>query len=111
MLVRAARIYCSAGVLKQSMLRANSWIIETCRYTVSLKYLAMLVLQEVALHTMQHTFSSMAQCRGMFSTADSFSTSLDAVKLNFAITNERIKRTYSIASSTNARDNCIRQPV
>ena len=53
-----------SGRLKVAMLRANSWVVQSCRDAVSLHHLAVFILEQVGHCPVQYSWPSCAEgCR------------------------------------------------
>ncbi len=91
------------------MFRSNSGIIETGRDRVGMGNLAMLVLQQIGLVTMQNTGQSGAERRGVFAGLDAETGGFNADNADRFVFKEWVEQPQCITPPTDAGHQIIRQ--
>ena len=86
----------AADIMEICMFRADTWIIETCRYGIHRGDLSIFILAEIGFHSVKNTKPSCIDCRSGLEGINSPSGCFTADQFYFRIIDEMIKRANRI---------------
>ena len=91
------------------MLWTHARVVQAGTDRVRLSHLAVLILEKVGAHAMQHTRATGRQRRRVMRRIDTLATGLYTDQTHRRIINERIKHANRIAAATNTSNHSIRE--
>src|SRR5689334_11337342 len=110
--IRNRHILDAAGIVQKRMLRANRRIIKTSGDGMSRSYLAVVVLQDVAHRSLQHSGAPAAarvEARRVLAQLVSRAAGFDADHLDGSVAEKWMKQTNRVGAAADTRDQRIRQ--
>src|SRR5690554_2890629 len=99
----------AARVLEEGVLRANAGVIEAGRNAMRLDHLAVLILQKIALRTVEHAHTPLRERSRVPIGIEPFAGRLDAKEFDLGIADEFVKEPHRVRTAADARDKGIRE--